>query len=72
MLWLLSAKTTIFDLPRRLVARSFTSAVVEVVGATGFLWGLHEAWPPLTGLVGGPLAVLVGFSIDRPDRPEGS
>jgi hypothetical protein len=62
--WLLSVKTTIFDLPRRVLARSVASAAVEVAGAAGFMWGLHEAWAPLAGLIGGPLAVLIGVAID--------
>jgi hypothetical protein len=64
--WLLSITTKIRDLPRRLAVRSTASAAVELAGAAWFIWGLHEAWAPLAGLIGGPLAVLVGIAVDTP------
>lgn len=72
MPWLVSAMSKMRDLPRRLAARSMASAVVEAAGVAWFVWGLHEAWAPLAGLVGGPLAVLVGVAVDGPAGDHGS
>lgn len=69
MPWLLSLAKKVRDVPRVLAVRSGASAACELAGAAWFIWALHEAWAPLAGLIGGPLIVLVGVSVDRPKRP---
>jgi hypothetical protein len=65
--WLTSKTTSAITTARRVAARVATRSTaglgVELAGFAGLVWGLHEAWAPLAGIVGGPLLVALGMAM---------
>lgn len=74
MHWLTSTATSTRELARRLGRRILTTSIaasaVELAGGAWFLSALHDAWPPLAGLVGGAGLVVLGMGIAGKDVEE--